>query len=115
MYLTDTPSVGDGITISGWSDAHAYTVIEVSPSGKTILAQRDKATRTNRQDDIVTPGGFAAHTESPKGQQWDYEADPEGNIIKLTKRSDGFYRQVGVTYRQGGARVGRHEYYDYNF
>lgn len=113
--LTTPPAVGDGVTVHGWSDSHAYTVVSVSASGKSFVAQRDKATRTNRQDDTFSPGGFFGHTESPNGQQWSYERDELGDQIKLTLRKDGFYRQVGVSYRQAAVSEGRHEHYDYNF
>lgn len=110
--LASLPSVGDGVTENLWSDSHAMTVIAIH--GRTgFTAQRDKATRTNRDADTFTPGGFMGHTTSPKGQEWSYEADPEGVTKKFTLRKDGTFRPVGY----GGNAVsdGRHEHYDYNF
>jgi hypothetical protein len=110
--VTEMPSVGDGVTVHGWSDSHAYTVVKVNGATK-FTAQRDKATRTNRDDDTFSPGGFFGHTTSPKGQGWSYETDEDGSTITVTRRKDGTFRPSG----QGTKPVsmGRHEYYDYNF
>jgi hypothetical protein len=35
------PTVGIGATIQIGSDRYAYTVVEISPSGKTLTLQRD--------------------------------------------------------------------------
>src|SRR4051812_38996523 len=111
--LTQLPLPGSGITVHGWSDSHAYTVLHIVGKGGRFVAQRDKATRTNREADTFSPGGFAGHTESPNGQQWSYEADPEGATITVTLRKDGTWRPAG----QGTKPVseGRSEHYDYNF
>lgn len=111
--LTSLPAVGDGVTLHGWSDSHAYTVIEIC-SNRRIKIQQDNATRTNRHDDVFTPGGFVGHTESPKGQQWSYEADPQGRIVTLTLRKDGTWRE-SYTQSAKPASEGRSEHYDYNF
>ncbi len=39
--------VGDGATYTLWTDSYACTVVAVSPSGKQVTLQRDKATITN--------------------------------------------------------------------
>ena len=39
--------VGDGVTMTLYSDRHACTVIEVSASRKTVKVRRDKPTRTD--------------------------------------------------------------------
>ena len=110
--LAGQPNVGDGITVCGWSDRHAFTVIRlVGTTG--FVAQRDKATRTNRSDDTFSPGGFVGHTESPKGQEWSYETDPEGATVKVTRRKDGLWRPTGASTKP--VLYGRYEYYDYNF
>ena len=41
------PAVGMGVTILGWSDRHAATIVEVSPDGKRVGIVRDVATRTD--------------------------------------------------------------------
>lgn len=110
--LAGQPDVGDGITVCGWSDRQAYTV-EALIGSTAFVARRDKATRTNQADDVVIPGGFAAHVQHPKGQQWSYEADPDGATIKVTRRKDGYWKPVGSDTRP--VHHGRYEHYDYNF
>lgn len=114
--------VGDGMTVTGYSDNKACTVIAVSRSGKTVTLQRDKATLLNgfksgEPDALVmTPGGFAGHTEGV--QRYDYEADPDGERFKVTYRESlGGYKRAGIRphERGGSAFRGRNEYYDYNF
>lgn len=108
-----TFEVGDGVTVHGWSDSQAYTVIAVSASGRTITIQRDKATRENRDEDTFAAGGFMGHTShGPNGQVWSYERDPEGAICKATRRRDGKWR---VSHSTATVTAGRHEFYDYNF
>jgi len=110
--LTQLPAVGDGITVHRWSDSQAFTVISVT--AKSFVAQRDKATRTNKAEDSFSPGGFLGHTShGTNGQQWSYEADSEGATERISLRKDGTWRPAG----QGTRPVseGRHEYYDYNF
>lgn len=110
--LTSIPSVGDGITVRGWSDTKAYTVVALVGS-TGFIAQRDKATRTNRGDDHFSPGGFVGHTSHDGPQQWSYQADPDGSTVKVTRRKDGTWRPSGSS--TNPVSEGRHEYYDYNF
>lgn len=110
--VINLPEVGDGITEHLWSDSHAYTVTMIH--GKTAFtAQRDKATRINRDKDNFTPGGFFGHTDHPDGQGWEYEPDPNGSLKRFTRRKDGTFRSVGRGTK--AATEGRHERYDYNF
>lgn len=111
--ITTQPAVGDGITLHGWSDSHAYTVVAlVGTTG--FVAQRDNATRVNRAEDLVAAGGFFAHTEhGANGQQWSYEPDTNGAKVKVTLRKDGTWRESGAS--TSPASEGRHEHYDYNF
>ena len=111
--LAGQPNVGDGITVCLWTDRHAYTV--VSLIGSTgFVAQRDKATRTNRDEDSFSPGGFVGHTShGQNGQQWSYEADPDGATVKVTRRKDGLWRPAGAGTKP--VLYGRYEKYDYNF
>lgn len=46
--LATKPKVGDGATQSVGSDCYPFTIIEVSPSGKTLTLQRDDAHRIDR-------------------------------------------------------------------
>lgn len=103
--------LGDGVTVHGWSDSHAYTVVEIVDV-RTVLVQRDKATRTNRDRDQVAVGGFFAHVETDGAQEWAYERDPDGATLKLRRRRDGRWYPVAAT---SAVSEGRHEHYDYNF
>lgn len=91
------PEVGMGATELCYSDRHAYTIVEVSPSGKTIKVQPDKATRTDNN-------GMS------DAQTYSFEPDTNAPIItvRLTKKgwqSKG--RPFAIGYRS--------EHYDYTF
>ena len=113
--------VGDGATIVGWSDRHAATVVEVSKNGRQVTLQEDKATllngATSGEPDalVVTPGGFACHTEGT--QRWGLQRDPEGRRMRFSLRKNGAWVMVGESLKGGQrARIGeRHHYYDFNF
>lgn len=112
--------VGAGVSICGYSDRAACSIIEVSKSGKKIKVQRDKAELLNgpksgEEDALVfSAGGFCGHVSG--SQRYSYEADPEGGIREFSLRKNGRWVQVGESI-QGGSRLieGRAEYYDYNF
>ena len=122
--------VGDGVTLCGYSDRSAYTVIKVTE--KTITIQRDKATLLNGissgEPDALqsSPGGFCGHTSGT--QRYSCERDENGSILKChmkkkpvkiwTRGEDGTYSDVlHADFRNGSSRIisGRHEHYDYNF
>jgi len=122
--------IGDGVTLCGYSDRDAYTVIAVT--AKSITVQRDKSTLLNGfesgEPDALqfAAGGFFGHTSGT--QRYSYERNPEGHILKCrmkkyptliwTKGEDGSYSDVPTAdFRQGSSRViaGRSEYYDFNF
>ena len=118
MKTQITPQIGMGATEICWSDCHAYTIIAVSPSGKTIMLQRDEASLLNGVESgepdalICTPGGFAAHVEGL--QRYAYARNTQGLIRKATLRNDGKYGMVGSS--RSNIRIGvRNEHYDYNF
>lgn len=130
--LANPYKVGDGATLCGYSDRHAYTVIAVT--AKTVTLQRDKATLLNGMNSgeadalTFTPGGFAGHTEGI--QRYRYEANPNGEVIKAHMKKkprkvwtkgaapDGGYGYVMHAHFTNGASTlipGRFEHYDYNF
>jgi hypothetical protein len=93
------PQVGMGATILGWTDRHAATIVEVSPSGKTIVIQRDNAKR-------IDSNGMS------ESQQYEFtpNADAERETFRL--RKTGEYRsKYGANLRIGE----RSEYFDYSF
>lgn len=94
------PEVGLGCTICMYSDRHAATVVEVSKSGRQIVVQRDKATRTD--------GNGMSDSQS-----YTYERDPNGAKTRFSLRKNGAWREV----KGGdGLRLGtRDEHYDFSF
>jgi len=101
---TTTPKVGDGATILGWTDRHAATVIEVSKSGKTVVAQRDTARRIDKNG---------------MSDCQDYECTPNPNGCRqtFTLRANGAWVERGQPMR-GGARLSvgeRRPYFDFSF
>lgn len=104
--------VGDAVTVYGYSDAHAATVVAVTRC--TITIRHEKQTLLNgcnsgEPDALVcTPGGFVGHTSGQ--QRWAVEPDPQGYIEKCHLRS-------GAIVSSGGKKVGagHRPHYDFNF
>jgi len=99
--------VGEGISQCFYTDRHAMTIIKMTAT--TITCQRDKAVKTFTPE--IIPGGFAGHCVNNDDQTYDYEADPNGEIV-VFRWSKKYSR-----YQNKYSRVikGRHEKYDYNF
>lgn len=109
------PKVGMGVTELLYSDRHSYTIIKVSPSGKTITIQRDKCTLLNRDDLEFHVGGFCAHCSNQSQQRWWCGPDPDSDDIRIASlRKDGTWRLKGCK-TAGQLIEGRHEFFDYNF
>ena len=100
--------IGEGATIHLWSDAHAYTIIKVTPS--TITLQRDIALLNPKFTPNHIPGGFGVTNQND--QTYTYEPDPTGKKITLH-----WSKRLGSYGGAAGFRVsmGRNEFYDYNF
>lgn len=135
LNLTNPYKVGDGITLCGYSDSEAYTVIKVTP--KSVTMQRDKATLLNGMNSgeedalVMHEGGFVGHVEGT--QRYSYERDPNGyievarmkkypkKVIELSIDEDGNehyeHNVLKPDFTANGKRVieGRKEHYDYNF
>lgn len=94
------PQIGMGATVCYLSDSHAYTVIEMSSSGKKLTLQRDNAERKDNN-------GMS------ESQEYIYSPNPEGAIIYVSFRKDLKFRIVKSSTL---VLVGvRREYYDYSF
>lgn len=109
----DNVKIGDGLTVSIYTDCNAGTVIK--KTAKTIWLQQDEATLIDKPEFVV--GGFAGHCTNNMGLRYTYEANTNGRIYKLTKRKNGKWKSAGYKLHSigGNVYVGRHEYYDYNF
>ena len=88
--------IGEGVTISCWTDCMAYTVIE--RTAKTITIQRDRAIRTDNY-------GMS------ECQEYRYERNPKGSTMTM-RWSEKKHCWVNGVYT--GSK-GRREYYDYSF
>ncbi len=98
-----TPEIGMGVTQLGWSDRHAFTVIDIL-SPKEIVVQRDHAKRVDKN-------GMS------DSQTWEYERNPEGCIYHLTLRKNGNWVQKGSRRKNSdGWAIGRREeFFDFSF
>lgn len=112
---TQTPNIGDGATVYRWSDRQAYTVVKVGKNGKTAYIQRDRATLLNgvnsgEADALVCH--VAGHVEGR--QRYTYEADPNGQTVRVSLRSNGQWRTAGPHGQivEFGVRA---EFVDFNF
>jgi hypothetical protein len=102
--VTMVPTVGDGATMLGWSDRHPYTVIEVSPNGRTVVVQEDFAVRTDNY-------GMS------DCQSYEYSRNPDGRTSTVTLRKNGRWvvKGQGLKNGTGFAMGSRRKYYDYSF
>jgi hypothetical protein len=97
------PVTGNGAHMSNGVDTHSATIIEVSPSGKTVTVQRDS---------VKPKEGSASYSN-----EWEMTPNPEGATYEFTLRKNGLYVQAGDTMRGGTVLhlSGRREYYCYEF
>lgn len=97
------PKVGMGATMIGWTDRHAYTVVEVK-SARHVVVQRDAVKR-------VDMNGIS------ESQRYEFSADPEGEMYEVTRRKNGRWVIKGESMKNGTKFVigHREEYFDYSF
>lgn len=115
------PVVGEGVTLCGYSDRHAFTIVSVSKSGKSFKAQRDTAKLQNgaasgAPDALhFSPGGFVGHTSGT--QRWEYAPNPEGQIVTIRRVMRGAHKLTPRWQKDRVTRCipGRSEHYDFNF
>lgn len=116
-------ALGDGVTVSVWTDCEAYTIIKRTAT--TMTLQEDKATKSpNFTPEFVT-GGFAGHCINQGDQTYTYEPNPTGSKIKVSLRrwtdEEGnerrLWKKVGTkTFERGGnVYPNRRKFHDYNF
>lgn len=103
--------VGDGITLCLYSDSNAYTIIKRTK--KTIVIQRDKATLNPSFKPHIIAGGFCGHCDNQNEQTWTYERDTKGEIKTIHWSNKYGCWNAPKGYRS--CKLGRHEFYDYNF
>lgn len=89
--------IGMGATQLIGSDRYACTIVDITPSGKTLTVQEDKAIRTDNN-------GMSSI------QEWCYEANPDGEIRRFRLTTKG-WRSGSISLRVGV----RDHYYDFDF
>ena len=115
--------VGDGLSVSLWTDVDAFSIIKRTAT--TITLQEDTATLADGWTPEFTAGGFSGHCTNQDEQTYDYERNPNGAIIKISLRhwrdENGNerrkWKRVHVrTFERGGdVYIGRQKFHDYNF
>ena len=107
QYFRDEAKVGDGATVCLYTDRTAYTIIKRTP--KSLTLRRCKAIRKFTPEWI--PGGFSAICTNNNDQEWEYEEDEKGRVVKA------YWSDKYCRFRNNSLTVipGRHEWFDYNF
>ena len=116
-------ALGDGVTVSVWTDCDAYTVIKRTAT--TMTLQEDTATMSPNFKPEFVAGGFAGHCINQGDQTYTYEPNLTGSKIKVSLRrwtdEEGnerrLWKKVGTkTFERGGnVYPGRRKFHDYNF
>lgn len=116
-------AVGDGVSVSLWSDIEAYTIVKRTAT--TITLRQDFAELLNAADLRFIPGGFSAHCENQADQVYAYLPNADGHEVKITLRrwkdEEGNerrkWKRAGTrTFERGGnAYAGRRKFHDFNF
>lgn len=115
--------IGEGVSVSVWTDVDAYTIIKKTPT--TMKLRCDNAKLINRDELIFAAGGFCAHCENQEVQRYEYTPNLDGFEITITLRrwldEEGnqrrrWKRAGSPTFGQGGsAYAGRRAFHDFNF
>lgn len=110
---------GDFVTKCHYSDRDVYEVVEVSPSGKTLVLHPVKHVLLNgfksgEPDALVShPGGFAHHVTGTQRYRYERLEHEPGRYSRVRWSEKRRYYQS-----RGGHPTlipGAHAYYDYNF
>ena len=90
--------IGDGVCYTCYTDLYPATVIKVSPSGKTITTQNDRAERLDKNG--LSEDQHYAYSPNPNGRQrtWRWSAKrrcfvSNGFRIAQDRNGDFFRRQ----------------------
>lgn len=104
LAVTNMPRIGDGATYNCGSDAYPFTIVDVSPDGRTIVVQPDNARRTDNN-------GYGGE------QKYEYTPNPTADKVTYTLRRDGRYHRLGslVKARNTMSLGGRCYYRDPSF
>jgi hypothetical protein len=116
-------NIGDGVSVSVWTDIDAYTIVKKTAT--TITLRGDHQKLANREELRFVSGGFMAHCENQEVQRYEYSPNLDGFEIKITLRrwkdEQGNQRRkwkranTGTFDNGGNAYAGRRAFRDYNF
>jgi len=99
-YVDPKPEVGMGVTHLGWADKTPYTIVKVV-SHRMLVLVSDKATRLDKNG-------------QSQSQSYRYDHAQGGEKIKITKRKNGAWMEVGKEH--GKFAIGyRRKYHSYEF
>lgn len=98
------PQIGMGVTVLGWTDRYAGTIIEIIRNG--FVVQQDKAIRTDSN-------GMS------ESQSYRYEPNPDGRIRSFRQvmrgKAKGAWRESSGSGSTGVLIGHRRAYHDYSF
>lgn len=97
--VLNMPVIGQGATLIMLSDRHAYTIVAITASGKTVKAQRDHTKR-------IDSNGMS------EMQEYEYSPNVNAEVESFRLHKDGSYRNKYGTKLSIGER---YSYHDYSF
>jgi hypothetical protein len=103
-------NIGDGVSVSVWSDVDAYTIVKKTAT--TITLRADTATLLNRDELRFIPGGFAAHCSNQRDQRWTITSDTSNKVIRIRLGKTGWKDAHGRKFKLSEQP---HKFFDYNF
>jgi len=109
------PAIGVAATLHFYSDAQAYTVVDVI-NEKKIVVRACTATLKDGWRPEIQPGGFAGHCTNNRDQEYTYEDREELGGRVFTLRKNGNWCEEGQESNSSKLRLGyRKAFHDYNF
>jgi len=105
--------VGAPATVSGWSDKHPATVVDIFKKGKTtyVTVQQDSATRIDNNG--MSDNQEYTYERNTQGSKYTFKVKSDGDLVNVaynpeTKR----FREIGGKYLTIGVR---RKFHDYSF
>lgn len=95
----------------GYSDVTPYEVVRIV-SDKTIEIREMKATLIEGWKPNMIPGGFSAHCANNGTQEYNYESNPEAQVIRARLNKNGKWKSAYGEHRISDKPK---RFYDYNF
>lgn len=107
--------VGVGATLHFYSDAEAFTIVEVINDKKVVVRGCEGTLKPEWKPDIQA-GGFSGHCSNNRLQQYDYKDILTAGGRVFTLRSNGNWCEEGQSSKSSRLVLGRRrKFHDYNF